>query len=497
MAHDSALHLTLGHLRRHVQESGVGSLLVPGIEPDWTARLGPAVNDSRAVVPGGLFVALQGEHTDGHRFIPDALARGASALIVATLPAELPVKEAGVVTENRQQPLSAIPAGSAALPIGRPVSSPVFWLTPDPLRALQNLAAWWRRQFPRLPVIGVTGSVGKTTAKDVLAAALGALMPALANPRSFNNEIGLPLTLLSLHGAHGAAILEMGIYDVGDIAFLSGIARQTIGVVLNVDAVHLERAGSIERIAQAKAEIVETLPPVGIAVLNHDDPRVRVMAAVAPGRVLTFGLDAGADWRGVDLQPLADGLVLTLLRGGQRYPLRSNLPGRHHAYALLAAAAVMDALGFAPDEIIRALEAVPAHLARQRVLRCAGDLLVIDDTYNASPLSVLAALDVLAAQPALRRIAILADMLELGPLAEESHRRIGARAGEVADLVLAVGSLARYTAEAAGSHARHFEHKAALRAALPDLLRAGDVLLVKGSRGMAMEEVVGWLCPLS
>jgi UDP-N-acetylmuramoyl-tripeptide--D-alanyl-D-alanine ligase len=486
-----ATGITLTHLRRFRDERDLGTLHAPGVTPGWSAPLGPATNDSRAVAPGGLFVALQGEHADGHRFVPDAVARGAAALIVSRLPE-------GMSPEERRGPVAGEQAGegqSVEIAAGGPIgTAPLFWLVPDPLVALQELARWWRMQFRDLPVIGITGSVGKTTAKETLAAALRALLPVLASPKSFNNEIGLPLTLLSLDPTHRAAILEMGIYDVGDIAFLAGIARQTIGVVLNVDAVHLERAGSIERIAQAKAEMVETLPPGGTAVLNHDDWRVRAMASAAPGPVRTFGLEEGAHWRAVDLQPLPDGLQLTLLHAGQRYPVRSALPGRHYAYALLAAAAVMETLGIAPAAIAWALAAVPAPTARQRFLRPAPDVLVIDDTYNASPLSVLAALDVLAAQPAARRIAILADMLELGPATEESHRRVGARAGEMVDLVLAVGPLSRYTAQAAGARARHFADKAALREALADLGRGGDAILVKGSRGMAMEEVVGWLC---
>lgn len=464
--------LTLDHLRRYVTGGHMGSLYPVGGEPEWRRPIAAATNDSRNLVPEGLFVALLGERTDGHRFVPAAYVAGAAVLLVAP---------------SLHGDLAATPGRDAALPPA------VIWQVDDPLAALQGLAAWWRARFD-LPVIGITGSVGKTTAKAVLASALDtAALPALASPRSFNNEIGLPLTLLGLGDRHRAAVLEMGIYDVGDIAFLSRIARQTIGVVLNVDAVHLERAGSLERIARAKAEMITTLPRGGTAVLNHDDPRVRAMASAAPGAVSTFGLETGADWQGQDLQPLSDGLALTIAHRTGRYGVRSRLPGRHHALALLAAAAVMEALGVSVARIIAALEAVSAPASRQRLLRLAGDGLLIDDTYNASPLSMLAALDLLAAQDAPRRVAILADMLELGPLAEASHRQVGARAAEVVDLLMAVGPLSRYAAEAAQGGALWFEDKAALRAALPALLRPGDAILVKGSRGMAMEDVVGWL----
>ena len=387
--------LLLSDLRCFVDAGGEGSLQVIGAEPDWQAPLGPAVNDSRDASPGSLFVALSGEHADGHRFAAAAADRGALVLLVARLP-EDPVR---------------VPA--------------VLWLVPDPLAALQDFAAWWRSRFSSLTVIGVTGSVGKTTAKDVIAAALGSAMPVLASLRSYNNEIGLPLTLLSLTSEHRAAVLEMGMYDIGDISFLARMARHTVGVVLNVDAVHLERAGTIDRIARAKQEIVDTLPPDGVAVLNGDDTRVQAMRAAAPGRVLTFGLQAGSDWQATGVQADPAGITLTLSRAGRTAVLRSPLRGRHHVYALLAAAGVLEAAGMAFDSVLSALSAVPAPAARQRYLHGAAACTIIDDTYNASPLSMVAALDLLAAHDSGRTVAILGDMLELGPISEEKHRLVG------------------------------------------------------------------------
>ncbi len=458
--------LTLGDLRLHAQQSGIGYLCDPVESVDWSAPLGPAVNDSRDAAPGALFVALPGENADGHRFIPDALARGARAVIAA-------------------RPTEPRPTGA------------VTWVVPDPLLALQSLASWWRGRFPTLPVTAITGSVGKTTAKDVIAAALGTHLPVLASPRSFNNEIGLPLTLLSLTANHRAAVLEMGIYDIGDIAFLAGIAKQTIGVVLNVEAVHLARAGTIERIAEAKAEMITTLPSGGISILNHDDPRTSAMRALAPGLVRTFGLIVSADWRGIDLEAHREGLRLTVVHEGRRTPIRTALPGAHHAYALLAAAAVMEVVGIAPAEIPGALEAVPVSAARQKIRQGLEGRLIIDDRYNASPPSMRAALDLTAAQPGPRRVAILADMLEMGDIAVKSHRAIGAYAAKRVDVVIGVGPLAKEMVGAAGGDAQWFPDKAALRLGLADLLREGDVVLVKGSRGMAMEEVVEWLAPTS
>jgi UDP-N-acetylmuramoyl-tripeptide--D-alanyl-D-alanine ligase len=458
--------LTNGDLQRYVQFSGTGHLMVPAEAPDWQAPVVDATNDSRGVQPGSLFVALQGEQVDGHVYVQDAIERGAGVLIVQRPP----------------------PAPERA-----PASAPLIWVVPEPLRALQLFAAWWRAQFPDLPIVGITGSVGKTTAKNVSAAAIGTIMPVLANPRSFNNEIGLPLTLLSLAATHRAAVLEMGIYDVGDIALLARIARHQIAVALNVEAVHVERAGSIERVAQAKQEIVETLPLGGISILNHDDPRVWAMRAATPGPIRSFGLEPGADWRGVDIEAREDGMRMTLVHEGHRYPLHSPLPGRHHAHALLAAAAMLEALGVPATAIVPALAAVPATSARQQMRRGPGNRLIIDDSYNASPISVRAALDVLASQAGARRVAILADMLELGPTSRQSHLEIGAYARQTADLILAVGPLAQDIAHAAGSGARWYPDKTALYAELAEVLRPDDVVLVKGSRGMKMEDVVAWL----
>ena len=459
--------LTLGDLQRYVQFSGLGRLILPAEPPDWQAPIRGATNDSRAVEPGSLFVALQGEQADGHHYVPDAMERGAGVLIV--------------------QHLSMPPEPEVGWP------APLVWQVPDPLRALQLFATWWRTHFPDLQVVGITGSVGKTTAKNLSAAALRTHMPVLASPRSFNNEIGVPLTLLSLAAIHRVAVLEMGIYDVGDIGFLARIARQQIAIVLNVEAVHVERAGSIERVAQAKQEIVETLPLGGVSILNHDDPRVWAMRAAAPGPVRSFGLEPDADWRGMDIEPLPEGLRMTLLHEGRHYPLRTTLPGRHHAHALLATAALLEVLGVPLPAIIPALEAIPAESARQQMRRGPSNRLIIDDSYNASPVSVRAALDLLASQTGPRRVAILADMLELGPTSSQDHLAIGAYTRRKADLVLAVGPLAQDIAAAAGPAARWYPDKAALYAELAALLEPDDTVLVKGSRGMKMEDVVAWL----
>jgi UDP-N-acetylmuramoyl-tripeptide--D-alanyl-D-alanine ligase len=292
-------------------------------------------------------------------------------------------------------------------------------------------------------------------------------------------------------------VLEMGMYDVGDIAFLARMARQTIAVVLNVDAVHLERAGTIERIALAKQEIVDTLPPDGIAVLSYDDPRVLPMRSAAPGRTITFGLQPGADWRGTDVESSPDDLTLTIERAGRSGVLHSPLRGRHHVFALLAAAGVLDAAGMPFERILPALASVPAPAARQRYLTGAAGSTIIDDTYNASPLSMVAALDLLASVGKGRTVAILGDMLELGPNSEEKHREVGEHSAQTADLVVAVGPLARTIAVGAGEPARWFPDKATMRMEIEALLAPGDTVLVKGSRGMAMEEVVAWLTETS
>ncbi|MHB0876572.1 MAG: UDP-N-acetylmuramoyl-tripeptide--D-alanyl-D-alanine ligase [Anaerolineae bacterium] len=423
-----------------------------------------AVVDSRQCRAGCLFVALKGEQTDGHAYVAAALERGALAAIVRSGWAE-GGDAAGVPPER-------------LLPVA------------DPLVALQQLAAAWRCTQPAT-VVGITGSIGKTLTKDVVAAVLGARYRVHKSAGNRNNEIGLPLTLLGLRAEHRYAVVEMGMYALGEIAALTEIARPTIGVVANVGPTHMERLGSIERIAAAKAELVQALPAEGLAVLNGDDERVRAMAGLARCPVLTYGFGAGNDLAVVAASHDGlEGSTITVVEAEERQELVVPLPGRHSVYAALAAVAVARAAGLTWDEVRTGL-AASGDCGRMKCLH-SGNLLILDDCYNSAPASATAALALLADLPR-RRVAVLADMLELGPAAEAGHREVGQKAGAAADVVIAVGPQARWIAEEAsrGSAAVTWcDDRDHALAALKALLQPGDAVLVKGSRGMRMEAVV-------
>lgn len=442
--------------------------------------------DSRLAQTGDLFVALPGERTDGHFYVNAALAAGAAAALVA-------------------RPIEGLLTLDLAHPEGWPtaISAPLAVLTPDPLASLQRLAQAYRRDQPGLRVVAVTGSVGKTTAKEVIAAALASRGPLLKSEGNANNEIGLPLTLLQALPTQRLAVLEMGMYALGEIALLCEIAQPQVGVVTNVGPVHLERLGSIERIAQAKAELVQALPPDGLAILNGDDARVRAMAALTPAPSLTYGLGAENDVRALAVEPLGlEGISLRVQvrarpdvgLAAQEMTLRSGLLGRHAALPALAAVAVALAEGLPWEEIARGLEAAGPAM-RLKPYRLANDALLLDDSYNASPASAEAALDFLASLPG-RRLAVLGDMLELGDYEEQGHREVGLRCAQVVDLLITVGQRARWIAQAAVEaglppaqvHPLVDCHQAV--ALLGQVMASGDVVLIKGSRGMAMEAIV-------
>jgi len=467
-----------------------GAALVPdppgaNLDALRAAPVAGVVIDSRAAAPGELFVALPGARTDGARFAGDAYARGALAALTTRAPDPTPEQRA------------------ARHALGGAGQDTLFaaLVVPDALAALQRAAAGWRVRHAGVRMVGVTGSVGKTTTREAIAAVLGAAMPTLVSPRSYNNEIGLPLTLLGLRGGpggHRAAVLEMGMYVPGEIAALAAIARPEVGVVTMVAPVHLERAGSIEAIAAAKAELVRALPSYGAAVLNGDDARVRAMAGLTAARPVFYGLDEGNEWRAVDVADHGlDGLRFTLTHEGWSARVETAVVGRHFIHALLAAAAAGAALGVSRDVIAAALHNVRID-ERQRFLRGRDDLLVIDDAWNASLPSMLAALDVLAAVPR-RRVAVLGGMRELGAESEAAHRQVGRRAGAVVRALVAVGAEGALIAEEAvrAGLPREQVRLVASTAEAPDALRAalrpGDVVLVKGSRALHLEDTVQWL----
>jgi UDP-N-acetylmuramoyl-tripeptide--D-alanyl-D-alanine ligase len=427
--------------------------------------LGAAV-DSREVVDGNLFVALPGERTDGHRFVAAALDAGAAAVLLAEAP------EAAVVDRSHA----------------------TIVIVPDPLRGLQAIAAAWRSRFDPL-VVGVTGSIAKTSTKEAVAAVLGAAMPTLRNEGNLNNEIGLPLTVLRLRGEHRAAVLEMGMYVGGEIAELARIARPEIGIVTAVQAVHLSRIGTIEAVEQAKGELVEALPDDGVAILNADDERVRRMASRTRARAMTYGFAADADVRAEDVASRgADGMIFRLVAAGVDRRVAIPSLGRLAVHNALAAAAVGLAAGIPADTIAAGLAAGWSAPHRGELIR-AGGVMIVDDSYNASPGSVAAALELLSGMPG-RRIAVLGEMLELGSEAEAGHLRIGEAAADLADRLVVIGegaaqmaAGARQAGMPAEAIATVADPAAALERLLADL-RPGDVILVKASRGIALDQLV-------
>ncbi|HEX2193890.1 MAG TPA: UDP-N-acetylmuramoyl-tripeptide--D-alanyl-D-alanine ligase [Candidatus Limnocylindria bacterium] len=439
------------------------------IGPTSVTSFSTAAVDSRHVLPGCCFVALRGERTDGHLFVAEAIANGASVVLVE--------RAVGV---NARPDVALVHV-------------------PNTLVALQELAAWWRSRSA-VRVVGITGSTGKTVAKEIVADVLATTLEVLRNEGNLNSETGLPMTLLRLEPAHQAAVLEMSMYTEGEIARLAEIARPEVGVVLAVHPTHLERAGSLEAIARAKSELPAALPPDGLAVLNADDPRVAAMRGVTRAEVCTFGLGHEADIRGEDVASLGlAGTVFTLRTPWGTRRVRSGTPGRHLVPHALAAAAVADRMGVSLDDVERGLAAGSRAAHRMEVTEASSGATLIDDSYNASPVSVGAALEFLAETPIpprRRRLAVLGDMLELGPDEERLHRGIGAKAASVLDGLVTVGERGRWIAEAARAAGLDRVATATDAADAVDVLdrelapSVGDLVLVKGSRGIELDRVV-------
>jgi UDP-N-acetylmuramoyl-tripeptide--D-alanyl-D-alanine ligase len=426
--------------------------------------------DSRLVTDGVAFFALPGERTDGHRFLEDAVESGAAALVVSR---ELEHERVGALSAEGQVTIVRV-ADSAA--------------------ALRAVSAAYRDRFEPL-VVGITGSLAKTSTKEQIAEVLSERYEVLRNPANWNNEIGLPMTLLRLRPEHQAAVLEMGLYTTGEIALLARLARPSIGVVTAVRGVHLSRAGSIEAIEAGKRELVEALPADGWAILNADDERVRRMAGHTAARVRTYGFAADADVRATGVVSLGtQGMRFTLHLDDQAYEVRTPVLGRHGVHNALAAVAVAERAGMDVAEVITGL-ARPLVMPHRSQLVAAGPWTVLDDSYNASPDAVLAALDLLSELPG-RHIAVLGEMLELGPTAEAEHRRVGAHAAASVDRLVVVGDGARGIADGAveaGLDAADVDIATDRDEALSVLLgslQAGDAILVKASRGAALDRLV-------
>ena len=422
--------------------------------------------DSRTLQPGELFIPLRGEHFDGHDYLTQAIKRGAAAC------------------------LSEEMIGGLLVPVVK---------VKDTLKALGDLAAAVRRQFSG-PVFGITGTSGKTTCKEMLASILTSLGPGLKSAGNYNNLIGVPLTLFGLQPQHQWAVVEMGMSARGEIARLAEIARPNIGLITNIGAGHLENFDGLSGVARAKGELFISLPPDGIALINVDDEEVRILPVANSVRRVTFGFNRNADVRATNITVHNGSVSFNLIIAGAARRVILPLPGRHNVANALAAAAAATVTGLSMQAIVAGLESFQPCPGRMELIELPGDVVVLEDSYNANPLSVHAALDALhdLGSPG-RRIAVLADMLELGPSAPELHQQIGAIIPERADWLFTYGSLAEEIARGARdagleddrifsavNHDELIEH-------LLGLLESGDRVLIKGSRGMRMEKVTAAL----
>jgi len=454
-----------------------------GVRPTWANQvITEVVIDSRQVIPGSLFVALPGERVDGHEFVHEAFQRGAG---VAMIERDL---------EHSMETLDI--RGGTLLNPDIPIHSPFCLRVNHCLEALQSVARYWRNKLS-LRVIGITGSVGKSTTKELAAEVLSQRFRTLKNPGNLNNEIGLPLSILRLSPAHKRAVLEMGFYVPGEIALLCDIAKPQVGVITNIGTVHAERAGSQEAIAKGKAELIQALPPApeGTAILNYDDPWVRNMAELTTARIIFYGLDSHADLWADEIEGLGlDGIRFRLHYRHEIIHLRVPLIGRHSVHTALRAAAVGLVEGLTWQEIVSGLRSAHTQL-RLVAVRTASGALLLDDTYNASPESMLAALNLLEELDG-RKIAVLGDMLELGKYEQRGHEMVGVRAAEVVDQLITIGERGRIIAEAAiraglpANSVTILENSQAATEFLNGKLLENDVVLVKGSHGMRMDRIV-------
>ncbi len=448
-----------------------------------------AAIDSRQVIPGSLFVCIPGELVDGHNFIGVALRRGETLALI-----QKDLDDSFRTLDLR--------GGSSTNPGS---TDSTFNLTPplclrvdNTLSALQQIARFWRRKLD-LRVIGITGSVGKSTTKEMVAEVLGTRYRTLKNPGNLNNEIGLPLTILRLSSGYERAVLEMGFYVPGEIAFLCDIALPHIGVVTNIGTVHAERAGSQEAIARGKAELVQALPEDGVAILNFDDPWVQKMEEKTKARVFFYGLSSEADLWADGVEGLGlDGIRFRLHYRKEIMHVRVPMIGRHSVHTALRAAAVGLADNLTWMEILEGLRKGHAQL-RLVAVRSESGALMLDDTYNASPESMLAALNLLSEMDSKRKIAVLGDMLELGPYEKQGHELVGQRAAQASKILITLGARAHMYAEAARragmkpNHILEFESIEPVTDWLKGNLTREDAVLLKGSHGLRMDRITAAL----
>jgi UDP-N-acetylmuramoyl-tripeptide--D-alanyl-D-alanine ligase len=468
-----------------------------------------AVLDSRDARPGDLFAALAGENTDGHNFLESVMASGARAIISEDRGLDIAEARGVAIIDCRTGRTEQRPT----FPENAVQGEPLVYIVDDAVDALQRLGGFQRMHRCRsdLRVIGITGSVGKTTTKEVAAAVLRQRFNVYHSPGNLNSDEGLPLALMGLGDEYEYSVLEMGMTYLGEIQRLSELARPQVGVITNIAPVHLSRLGSIERIQQAKAELVRALPHAdegGTAILNWDDPLVREMTDWTEARVFRYGLTSDADlWAdqiesaGMDgihfrfhHQPRSGASVETL-------HVRVPLLGRHSVHTALRAAAVGLVEGLSWAEIVAGLQDLPSQL-RLVVIPGINGSTIIDDTYNASPASTIAALNLLAdlaPDSGGRRVAVLGDMRELGNMTDDGHKMVGRRAAGVVDLLVTVGELGRCIADEAMVAGLSQEKLEVMSnadeaiALLSEQLQPDDMVLVKGSRAVGMEQIVAAL----
>lgn len=415
-------------------------------------------SDSRSAEPGNLYIALQGEQFDGHDFLVQAQKKGVSAVVV-----------------DHEIPGITLPTV----------------IVRNTITALGDIARAHRLQF-NIPVVGITGSVGKTSTKEMIACVLRSKFNTLSNEKNFNNEIGVPQTLFQLNSKYEAAVVEMGMRSMREIAELANIARPTMGVITNIGVSHIERLGSIFNIARAKRELLEALPESGTSVLPADDSYFRFLAnyASAHGKVVSFGLSSQADFQAMNISFTEEGFPKFEIQGTV---FELPIIGVHHIINAACAAAVGAECGIELEQAAVALSGYGSPSMRMETIKSPGGLIILNDAYNAAPDSMRSALETLSlAARGRRKVAILGEMRELGDHFESAHRSVGqfAASAEI-DLLITVGERATLIAEEAAVLASvHFATSDEVVRQIDTLLHAGDVVLVKGSRAMQMEKIV-------
>lgn len=419
--------------------------------------------DSRKIPEGCLFIPLKGERFDGHAFLYKALKIGAACALSSEGADDVPGK--------------------------------TIILVEDTGKALRDLAAWYRSQFD-IPIVGITGSVGKTSTKDMVASVLGQKLNILKTQGNFNNEIGLPLTVFNLEDVHQAAVLEMGMNNFGEIHRLSSIAKPSLAVITNIGVSHIENLGSRENILKAKLEILDGMGENSTLFINGDDELLSTVKNKKDVKIVTFGIHADCDFKALDIRNRGEkGISFSVIVNGASYGVDIPVPGMHNVYNALAGIGVGLSLGLSMQQILNGIASFSPGKMRMNITNT-GIYKVINDTYNASPQSMEAALKVLSDIGGTnRKVAILGDMLELGDYSQKGHKDVGRICAENADILIACGTSSEETVNGAleagmkGDRVYYYKTTQEAVSNIKNILKTGDVILVKGSRGMKMEEI--------